>query len=379
MSTPTESRLDAMMAPLREHRAELDEIAQARVRARLEAAMAQADAAAGNALPRWRRGRVIALAAAAAAVGVVVAARDGSPRADDSAGAGQAVAITEPAAKADSPDPTAAARATGPLAEGAAGFVPDFTPRPRAAGTKQAADRAAIAPVTVAAGESANLNVGDAAVTVYGPGRLSLAPDGAIVDAASIMVDRAQGDEPWSVRFHGIKIVAMQATFAVAHQTEVRVTVMRGEIALFCPSGTQTIRAGASGSCEPAAKLRLARTRVMAAAAVRPAPPPAPEVPSGPAAVPADAYREADAAMRGDLDAARDALLAVIDAHPSSLDAATALLYLARMAAVRGDTPAAFDYLTRLDRHPFSAMFTASVANLRVTLARYANVQSLKP
>jgi hypothetical protein len=394
MTEHIDDRLDAMLAPLRDHQAQFDEIAQARVRVHLEAALAQIDAAAEvKAAQRWGRGRVTILAgvAAAAALLIIVAAREGSPRTDNSVGAGGPPRIQGPAATGGAADRSASDRVTGLTGNGVAGVAdgagysrPPAVGRgapggsvtgPGDSGASKGAGRVT-APVTVAAGASAQLDVGDAAVTVYGPGRLSPVPDGAVVEAASLVVDRVQGDAPWSVRFHGVKIVAMRATFAAAHRTEVRVTVMRGEIVLICPSGTRTIRAGASGSCEPAAKRRVTTAARLDSS---PAQPPAPDVPSSPAVVPADAYRQADAAMRGDLDAAHEALLAVIDTHPDSLDAASALLYLARMAAVRGDISSAFDYLARLDRHPRRAVLTMSATNLRVALARYANVQSLKP
>jgi len=401
MSKHIEDRLDAMLAPLRDHHAQLDEIAQARVRARLETALARGDVAAEvNATQRLGRARVAAVAGAAAvAVLVIVAVRGRSPQADKNAGTGGPVPLGRLAAPAVV-DRSASDRLTGAMAKAAADVTPGAghasptgvgkaVPASSAsaatkgsAGSNVGATKVAItAPVTVVAGASAQLNVGDAAVTVYGPGRLSPTSDGAVAEAPSILVDRAQSDRPWSVRFHGVKIVATQAVFAATHQADVGVTVMRGEITLICPSGTRTIRAGASGSCEPATKPQIARPRVTARTppSSSPAQPPVPDVPADPAVRSAEAYHQAEVAMRGELDAAHDALLAVIDTRPDSLDAATALLYLARMAAVRGDVSAAFDYLARLDRHPHGAELTTPVANLRVALARYANIQSLKP
>jgi hypothetical protein len=71
---------------------------------------------------------------------------------------------------------------------------------------------------------------------------------------------------------------------------------------------------------------------------------------------------------RGDLDAARQALLAIVDGTSDSLDAATALLDLARLAATHGDPSGALGYLDRLDRHPRRAALAAAAAHLRTTL-----------
>jgi outer membrane protein assembly factor BamD (BamD/ComL family) len=103
-------------------------------------------------------------------------------------------------------------------------------------------------------------------------------------------------------------------------------------------------------------------------------------VPSAPQPRPeptAERYAAADQALRrGDLDAAHDALLAIAGAAPDSLDAATALLDLARLAARRGDPAAARGYLDRLDRHPHRAALAAPAARLLATLSRGAALRA---
>jgi predicted acylesterase/phospholipase RssA len=379
-SERTEERLDAMLAALRARPAHLDEITRARVGARIEAALAKApDAAEAKATRRWRRGGVAAglgLAAAAAVLAVVAAARDGEPAAGGSAVVGEA---------ASTAGANPAAGSSGVPAEPAAPAAPAAP----VAGT--AAVAAATAPITVASGESAQLTLGGAAVTVYGPGGLSPTSDGAVVDAAGIVVDRQRGETPWSVRYRGVEVVATRATFAIDGGARTRVTVMRGELVLHCPSGSRTLHAGASATCEPPAKphvapqpppppaFSLGRPPTLepeshpAAAPPAPAPqlppelhprPPAPSAPqprSGPEPTAADPYSAAESALRRrDLDAARDALLAIVDAAPDSLDAATALLDLARLAARRGDASAALGYLDRLQRHPHRAALAAA-------------------
>jgi hypothetical protein len=166
---------------------------------------------------------------------------------------------------------------------------------------------------------------------------------------------------------------------------------MRGEIELRCPSDVKMLPAGQSVTCGAITQGRVApRT----ATALRPepsspppriaiaprsepsppplaldAPPPSPE--SSPAPAAADPYALAESAMRrGDLAAACEALLAIVAAAPDSLDAATALLDLARIALRRGDTALALSYLDRLDRHPRSAALAAAAAHMRATLTR---------
>jgi len=376
-----EEHLDAMLAPLRDRPAQLDELTQARVRARLEAELAKAvDAADARSARGWRRGGVaVALGVAAAAVfAVVVAVSGGKPRTGTRSVAGKPAptgsaatvvgdgAVGGPVAGTAAGTNATGAAATTPSAANAAGAA-SSADRPASIATSAEGTAATTAPITVAAGESAQLTLGGAAVTVYGPGRLSPTPEGAEVEAAGIVVDRAHGDKPWSVRYHGVKVVAIYATFAVDHSTATRVTVMRGEIVLYCPSGSRTIRSGTSATCEPAVRSH-----------VTPAPPPpasspeelqVPDPPPRPEPIAADPYAVAESALRrGDLDAARNALLAIVDGTPDSLDAATALLDLARLAATHGDPSGALGYLDRLDRHPRRAVLAVAAAHLRATL-----------
>lgn len=367
-----EERLDAMLAPLRESEARLDEITRARVGARLEAALAgeARQAPAGRiGAERWRwRGLAAAAVgiAAAAAVVIAVAARGGGRseggaretaklEAAGSAGAsGTGASAAAPSAVASS----TGASAAGSPARGTAG-TPSATPSTPAAPADPAA------PIVVAAGASAQLTLDGAAITVYGPGRLAPAQGGAVVEAPGLVVDRTQGDAPWTVRYHGVEIVATRATFALDRGTEPRVTVMRGELELRCPSGTRTVRSGASATCGRAVTAALPPPQAQDQAPI------AAEVPAAPPPSTAERYAAAESAMRrGDPDAAREALLAVVAAEPASLDAATALLDLARLAARRGDALAARGHLDRLDQHPRRAALAAPAARLRATLAQ---------
>lgn len=394
-----EERLDAMLAPLRNCTAQLNEIAQARVQARLEAAFAKtADAAEPRtARGRWRGGVAAALGIAAAAVVAVVAAvKGGEPGAGQirAAGAlapagGSAGTVGGSAgtvARAGAIDGSTAGKPVGPVATGAVGTAPGpaNTSGPAPGADRLASSAPSVAahaaqatvPITVADGESAQLTLDGAVVTVYGPGRLSRTPEGAVVEAASIVVDRTRGDQPWSVHYHGVKVVAMHATFALDHSPKTRVTVMRGVIELHCPSGSRTIRSGASGTCEPAV---MARGTPSPAPSASPEQPQAPDPPWRPEPIAADPYAAAESALRrGDLDAARDALLAIVDAMPDSLDAATALLDLARLAATHGDPSGALRYLDCLDRHPHRAVLAVAAAHLRATLPQ-SPITDLRP
>jgi hypothetical protein len=413
----TEERLEAMLAMLREPPARLDEIAQARVRSRLDAALAAADAVeARTAGRRWRRWVIGGVGLAAAAALAVVVASAGEPgtanvvavpqapltgSASAIADGGRAAVASAATPKAEMAAAAAAAahnEVMAALAAGGADFAravdgtrtriasasshdpvnaasPPRTP-PALRATTPATPVLGATPVTVAAGESAHLTLGGASVTVYGPGRLSSTPDGAVVEAAGIVVDRPHGDTPWSVRYHGTRIVVTQATFALDRGARTRVSVMRGEIELRCPSGSRTIRSGASATCEPKRVTRLtASSRPSRSAPPEPPPPAEPDPdPSEPPpaqqeAVAIDRYAAAEAAMRrGDVDAASKVLLAIIAAAPDSLDAATALLDLARLAASRRDATAALDYLDRLDRHPRRAALALPARRLRATL-----------
>lgn len=457
-----EARLEAMLAPLRDRPAQLDELARARVRIRLEAALEHADAAAdAKAVRGWRRrgvavGLGFAAAAAIVLIGLLAALRSGktgagamatgagigstavADGAGDSGSAGTVATATAQGGDHSSGDHSSGGDTSNGLGNGAmaSGVGSSATPG-GASGT---------GPITIAAGESTQVAIGDAAVTVFGPGTVSSTPDGTEVNAAGLVIDRTRGDTPWSMRYHGVKIVAMRATFALDHGTVTRATVMRGEIALLCPSGTLTIRSGASGTCEPAEDAtpapdpqprapegpgapnlprmkpvapnpppanRVAPSALPSASLGDPGPRPAAPVTEDaqrtdslsplrgepiargslraepparelivetlrplPARAATPGYAAAESALlRGDLDAARAALLAIIDEAPGSLDAAMALLDLARVAKTRGEPIRALGYLDRLDRHPRRAALATAAAHLRAMLAASAAIQ----
>ncbi|HSR97927.1 MAG TPA: hypothetical protein VLM79_12795 [Kofleriaceae bacterium] len=371
MSAPSDprvnDRLDAMLAPLRDRPAELDELTQARVRGRLDAAIADDVSPAENGNGRaWRiAGISVAVAIGAAAVGAVVVSMTSAkpPPVTRSIAAGAAT-------------PSDVVIARSPTGSGA---VAGSATETRATGSEAMASSTtggATAPIAVAAGQSVQVMVGGAAVTVYGPGQLSPMPDGALADGTGVVVDRIEGDRPWSMRYHGATVVAMHATFALDLGNGPRVTVVRGEISLLCSSGARTIRAGGSGTC-PVEEVRAAPpARVAVPSTQRPRAPRSPALPElrtkADGAMAADAighYAAAEAALRrGDVEGARRALLAVIAAAPGSLDAATALLDLARLAASLAETASALEYLERLDRHPRGAALGAAAAHLRATL-----------
>ena len=506
-----DERLDAMLAPLRDHAAQLDELAQARVRVRLEATLASADAAAdvqavqGGWRSRFAVGIGFAAAAAIVVIGLLAALRRGETGNSSMATAsGHGIGSTPDGigSTPHSNDSTANRNGNSRGIGSTATAIGSTTNAGGIAASRAPGAVAGGAPIVVAAGESTHVTIDDAAVTVYGPGTLSSTPEGTEVRAAGIVVDRTRGDAPWSMRYHGVKIVAMRATFVLDHGTTTRATVMRGEIELQCPSGTRTIHSGDSGTCEPvddagptpAAQQRTSALEKPAATdalphatpvapnaqppstrdamsrqqsatrdamstkqpatrdgsstpqpptrdgqstqslktrdamstqqpATRDGPstqqPPTREAPSSkqPAAIAGDprrlepvarlkrpepgtggpqrtrelivddlrplppppdtgGYAAAEAALRsGDLDAARTALLSVIDAAPDSLDAAMALLDLARLDKTRGEIAGALGYLERLDRHPRRAAVATAAAHLRATLARAAIIQ----
>ncbi|HEX3483048.1 MAG TPA: tetratricopeptide repeat protein [Kofleriaceae bacterium] len=396
----TEEQLDAVVAALGARPAQLDEVAQARVRARLETAIVEVDLEAVRSVGRWRRAGVVSgmgLAAAAAVIAVVVAARTGGPA------TGKTARIDAPAPASRAATGTDRAAGAGrialvaPAAAGPAASTPGPEDPGRAAGSSAAQPASPAAPprtaVTVAAGESIQLALAGAAVTLYGPGQLSPTPGGAVVDAAGMLVDRPHGDAPWSVHYRGTEIVVARATFTIEGSSQTRVTVIRGEVELRCPSGPQTIRSGGSAGCEPVPAVRATPPHPPLHASLRPAPP-EPELPAServppplpplppppPPPPPADLYATAESALgRGDLEAAQDALLAVVDAAPDSLDAAIALVDLARLAAKRGDTARALAYLARLDHHPRRAWVAAPADLLIKSLARGDSIRAPAP
>ena len=291
------------------------------------------------------------------------------------------------------PDRTGSAGRPAPAVTAVPGPADPGHPAAIAAGTSPSPAASPSTAVTVAAGDSIQLALAGASVTLYGPGQLSPTPEGAIVDAARLVVDRPRGDAPWSVLYRGTKVVVSHGAFTIEGGAQARFRVVRGEIELHCPSGLQTIRSGGSSACEPVPEIRAtphvsaprAAPAVAPAEAAPPAPrraasPPPPAPPTAPPPTQAELYTAAESALaRGDLDAAQEALQAVIDAATDSLDAAVALVDLARLAARRGDTGAALGYLTRLDHHPRRAWVAAPAAVLLESLARSDSIHTLDP
>lgn len=383
-----ERRLDDAALALGRARPRLDEVTRARVAARVEAELAR-DVDRASVPARRRPGLVVTVAvggglATAAVIAWLVVGR------------GERVIAAD---RADQADPSAPAAGLVGLTRGAA---PPLT-----------------APIDVAAGDSRQVAFADATITVFGPGHLAGAGDRADADAAAVVIDRPRGLAPLALRYHGAEVIVTRATFALDRGRGVRVTVMRGELTLRCEAAARVVRAGESDGCAvPAAPAALPSPPAPPVAPVvppvelTPAPttsaaprpprrlPPTPTVavaPPGPsssstAAPPAptppaaasppveepvassaapDLYPLAEGAMRrGDHAGARAALDAVIAAAPGSLDAAVALLDLARLAHQDHDDVAARAYLARLDVHPRRAAVAAPAARLRAELAR---------
>lgn len=381
-----ERRLDEAALALGRARPRLDEVTRARVAARVEAALA-GDGERASAPARRRLGLPLAVAVGGGLATAAVIAWLAVGRGERAIGAPD--------------DPSAPAAGLIGLTRGAA---PPLT-----------------APIDVAAGDSRQVALGDATITVFGPGHLAGAGDRADADAAAVVIDRPRGLAPLALRYHGAEVIVTQATFALDRGRGVRVTVMRGELTLRCEAAARVVRAGESDGCAPPTAPAAppsspvspvspvvppverapapTTTAVTTSAAPRPwrrpataptvavappgpaaapttpppAPPPAPapapiEEPVASSAAP-DLYPLAESAMRrGDHVGARAALDAVIAAAPGSLDAAAALLDLARLAHQDHDDVAARAYLARLDVHPRRAAVAAPAARLRAEL-----------
>jgi hypothetical protein len=241
--------------------------------------------------------------------------------------------------------------------------------------------------VVVRAGAAERVAIGDAEVTVYGPGRV--ASDGAnagvagavVVDAEAVLVDRARGDGTLALAYGDLEVRVTRATFALDRTVAPRVTVMRGDLLLRCEAGERVVHAGESATCattstaSAAASAAATRTAAttdapMVAATREPAArePEARESVAREPAAPTDAYAEADRAMRrGDRPGARVALEALVAGQPESRDAAAALLDLARLDAAH-DAAAARGHLDALDAHAHGAVLAEPSAHLRCTL-----------
>jgi outer membrane protein assembly factor BamD (BamD/ComL family) len=269
--------------------------------------------------------------------------------------------------------------------------------------------------------------LGQATVTLYGRGWATHQGHRLTVEAEAFVVDQPAGDAAVEIAARGATIQVLRATFAVASSSELRVTVIRGEISLRCPgaASTSVVTAGQAARCEPppaapapplpapatpgglpgepppvppapraastAPRAADAATRTPAvrretsasppstagdvagspAAAASAAPAiatgsPEPDPPaSAPRADPAARYAEAERLMASDADAARRALRALVTEAPAAPEAAPALLDLARLAAAGGDHLAALAALDELDRHPGAAALAMPAAYLR--------------
>jgi hypothetical protein len=321
-----ENRLDTLLGALRDAEPQLDDLRRARVGAGIQAALRE------PAAPPARASRVTRTRVLVVAGGLGVAAA-----------AAAAIAVVASGTKGSSEHPTTAQ----------------------------------------------HVAIGGADITVYGPARIT--PPGAddarphaatgaadvqptVIDADAVLVDRSHGDGAFAVQYGDLEVRAMRATFAMDRTVAPRVTVMRGEILLRCPtSGDRTVRAGESATCAtttappaptstaPPAPATTASTTARSATDV-------PRSEPRPTPAERDMYAEADNAMRrGDRAAARTALEAFVAAHPDAPESAAAFLDLARLYAPF-DADTARRHLDTLDAHRHGASLAEPSAYLRCTL-----------
>lgn len=388
-------RLDDAVAALATARPRLDEITRARVGARVEAALAR-DAAAPVVVPRPRRVPLVlplaGVGAAAAVVAVLwVRADDAAVRPEGAVGAadervaGPVVVAAGGSRRVELDDTAVTVFGPGRLEPAPAGATADAAalvvdrPRGDAPWTLRygpvavvvtratfALDRGAVVRVTVMRGEvelrcddtlARPVRAGESAACALPPASTGAAL-GASASAAPVTVETR--GEP-----------------AHTGSAPARPASTTGVSPARAPA-----RAAITASEPPAAT-----DRAPSALATAPAPP-APPAP-GPAATAAapttaaadptelvasaaapDLYALAEGAMRrGDERGARAALQAVIAAAPASVDAALALLDLARLAHRSGDDAAARAHLDRLARHPHRSAVAAPADRLRAQLS----------
>lgn len=95
--------------------------------------------------------------------------------------------------------------------------------------------------------------LGQATVTLYGRGWATHQGHRLTVEAEAFVVDQPAGDAAVEIAARGATIQVLRATFAVASSSELRVTVIRGEISLRCPGAatTSVVTAGQAARCEP--------------------------------------------------------------------------------------------------------------------------------
>ena len=197
----SEHRLDELVETLGRTRPVLDDIARARIAATIHAACDRAPAHRRGARTRWLGG-----IAAALALGAALALR---------------------------------ARPAGPTA-----------PVPPAAAAVRLADGI---PLLATRDATVTGEFAQATVTLYGRGWATHQGNRLTVEADAFVVDRKTGDAPIEIAARGATIQLLRATFVAASASELRVTVIRGELALRCP-GAETTRVVAvqqDARCEP--------------------------------------------------------------------------------------------------------------------------------
>lgn len=272
----SEQRLDELAASLGRTRPVLDDIARARIAAGIQAAHDRRGPARQERRMPWLAAGGIA---AALALAVVIALRPRLADRADRAAPGSAPVIAR---------------------------MPDGVP--------------------LLAGSDAAVSgeLAQASVTLYGRGWATHHGPRLTVEADAFLVDRAVGDAPIEVAARGAKIRLLHATFAAFSASELRVTVIRGEVALLCP-GAESMRvvpAGQTVRCAPPPS---------------PAPLPAPAMPGGspPPAAPPPAPRAAATAPLAASTAPLAAIGAAATTGSARFDAAGAD---ASQAAVPGSS-----------------------------------------
>jgi hypothetical protein len=199
----SEQRLDDLAATLGRTRPALDDITRARIAGVLAAA-----ARTSGPIRRPARHRRWAIGVAAVAVAVVIL--------------GLVVRDTGPAPTAT---PVTPMLVIGELPDGAM--------------------------LSAVPGTAVRGQIGGTVLTVYGPGSAIRRGPRIIVDADTLVVDRASGDEPVELAVRSATIRVQHATFSVDSRAVVRVTVFRGEIILSCAGhdASQTVATGGSAAC----------------------------------------------------------------------------------------------------------------------------------
>ena len=236
----TTERLDQLAASLARTQPRLDDLTRARVAASLGAALAApAQPAAAHRALRRRRWWLAATATAAAALAVLYLVRGRTP-APRSAVVSPAPAVAGGAPDAQPPPDRDSARA-GALAHAhptpAASAPAPATPAPRPAAASAPAQPYQLAGATI---------------TVYGSGWATAHGARILADADALTFDRTDGATPVDLVIRGATIRAQRATFSVDSGTVLRVTVLRGELALTCDDALtpQHVITGGAATCD---------------------------------------------------------------------------------------------------------------------------------